>query len=61
VVYTIAAYANPGGSAKDVTYYDRYYCSVCLAHRYERLSVTTDTYQNILFNATSAPADAKLE
>lgn len=59
VVYTLGG-KRPGSGAREVLYYDRYFCSACLDCVYHRLPTTSDSYGAVLFNATPAPNGAKL-
>lgn len=52
VKYEIQEWKLPGSGAQPVYYYDHYFCRKCLEHRYERLNVTTSTYDKINFGAT---------
>lgn len=51
----------PGSGAKEVHYYDRYYCTGCVACQYQRLDFVGSSYDQIKFNATPAPRGARLE
>lgn len=42
----------PGSGSHYVIYYDFYFCRKCLVRQYQKIDATSNTYQNILFNAT---------
>lgn len=50
----------PGSGARQVRYYDRYYCAGCLDYQYQRLDFVGSSYDEIRFNATPAPQGARL-
>lgn len=42
----------PGSGARYVYYYDWFYCPTCLANRYQKLSIETNTYEPVRYGAT---------
>lgn len=46
-----------GSSAREISYYDCYFCKRCLGTRTRQLDVTHDSYQRIRFDAKPAPDD----
>ena len=45
-----------GSGATRIEYYDYYFCTVCLGYQIKRLTETSNSYQNIKFNATPLPS-----
>lgn len=55
VVYQVVTYPTPGTGARDVLYYDHYFCQQCLDHQYQKLVGRSTTYEPIRHNATPMP------
>lgn len=51
IVFKIDNYPLPGSSAKEITYFDKYFCEKCLNIRHIELNDKSNTYNGIKYDA----------
>lgn len=60
LVYRFSSRNRPGSGARDVQYWDAYFCARCLAMEYRNRRVHGNSYERAIDGAVPAPSKARL-